>query len=100
MYCIPGPLGAFIDDFILLINERPTQHRIFIVCDFSFDQMLLDNIAKANPLIQNFNLSQRLQYSTDIHGGSVDPVFDISNSNAVFSLPSPYSDHFLLFFEI
>ena len=28
VYCIPGPLGTFIDDFILLINELPTQHRI------------------------------------------------------------------------
>ena len=24
MYCIPGPFGAFVDDFILLISELPT----------------------------------------------------------------------------
>ena len=31
VYCMPGPLGSFIDDLILLINELPTQHRMLIV---------------------------------------------------------------------
>ena len=30
VYCIPGPLGTFINNVILLINELPTQHRILI----------------------------------------------------------------------
>ena len=55
---IPGPLGTFIDDFIVLINEMPTQHRIFIVDDFNLDQMLLENVPKVDPLIHIFNLSQ------------------------------------------
>ena len=33
IYCIPGLLGSFIDDFISLINELPTQHRMLIVGD-------------------------------------------------------------------
>ena len=33
MYYMPGPLGSFIDDFISLINELPTQHRMLIVGD-------------------------------------------------------------------
>ena len=36
---MPGPLGSFIDDFILLIN-MPRQHRILVVGDFNLDQML------------------------------------------------------------
>ena len=24
VYCIPGPFGTFVDDFILLISELPT----------------------------------------------------------------------------
>ena len=97
---MPGLLDSFIHDFILLINELPTQHRMLIVGDFNLDQMLPEHVAKVNPLIQNFNLSQRSQYSTHIHGGILDLVFDTSNSNAVSFLPSPFSDHFVLFFQI
>ena len=96
VYCMPGPLGSFTDDFILLINELPAQHRMLIVGD----QMLPEHVVKVDPLIQNFNLSQCSQYSTHIQGGILDLVFDTSNSNTVSSLPSPYSDHFVLFFQI
>ena len=57
-----------MEDFILLINEQPTPHRILIVSDFNLDQMLPENVAKIVPLIQNFNLSQCSQYSTHTHG--------------------------------
>ena len=70
---MPCPLGTFIDDFILLINELLIQQRILIVGDFNLDQMLPENVAKVDPLIQTFNLSQRSQYSTQIHGGLLDP---------------------------
>ena len=33
IYYIPGLLGSFIDDFISLINELPTQHGMLIVGD-------------------------------------------------------------------
>ena len=96
-YGMPGSLTTFIGDFNLLINELPTQHRIFIVLDFNLDLMLPENVSKVNLLIQNFNLSQRSQYSSHLHGGLLDLVFDTPNSNAVPSLPSPYSNHIVLF---
>ena len=100
VYRMSDPLGSFIDDFILLIDELPTQHRMLIVGDFNLDQMLPEHVAKFDPLIQSFNLYQRSQYSTHIHGGILDLVFDTSNSNTVSFLPSPFSDHFFLFFQI
>ena len=57
VYHMPSPLGSFMDDFISLINELPTQHRMLVVGDFNLDQMLPEHFAKANLLIQNFNLS-------------------------------------------
>ena len=51
-----GPLGSFIDEFILLINELPTQHTMLIVGTFNLDQMLSEYVAKVAPLIQNFSL--------------------------------------------
>ena len=100
VYCMPGPLGSFIDDLILLINELPTQHRMLIVGDFNLDQMLPEHVAKFDTLIQSFNFYQRSQHSTHIHGGILDLVFDTLNSNTVSFLPSPFSDHFVLFFQI
>ena len=49
---MPGLLGTFIDRFILVINELPTQHRTSIVGDFNFDQMLPENVAKVDLLIK------------------------------------------------
>ena len=97
---MPSTLDTITDDFILLIMELPIQHRILIVVDFNRGQMLPENIAKVDSLIQNFNLSPCSQYSTHIHAGLLDLVFDLSNSDAVSSLPSPYSDHFVLIFQI
>ena len=51
VYCISGPLGTFIDDFKLLINEQPIQHRILIVGDFNLDQMFPESVTKVDPLI-------------------------------------------------
>ena len=99
VYCIPVLLGFFMDDFTLLINELPLLHRMLIVGDFNLDQMLPEHVAKVDPLIQNFNLSQRSQYSTHIYRGMLDLVFNTSNSNIVSSSPLPYCDHFVLFFK-
>ena len=64
-----------------------------IVGDFNRDQRLCENVAKVDPLIQNF--TQRSQYSTHIHGRLLDlPCIGYFRSQAVSSLPSPYSDHF------
>ena len=97
---MPGHLGSIIDDFILLINDLPTQHRMLIVSDFNLDQMLPEHFVKGDLLIENFNLSQRSQYSTHIYWGILDLVYDTSNSNTVSSLASPHCDHFVLFFQI
>ena len=56
-------------------------------------------VAKVDPLIQNFNLSQRSHYSIHIHWEILDLAFDTSNSKTVSFQPSPYSDHFFFFFS-
>ena len=49
VYHMSGPLGSFIDDFILLINELPRQYSILIVGDFDLDHMLPKYVAKVHP---------------------------------------------------
>ena len=54
-----------------------------IVGDFNRDQRLCENVAKVDPLIQNF--TQRSQYSTHIHGGLLDlPCIGYFRSQAFF----------------
>ena len=98
VHCMTGPLGPFIDDIIFLINELPAQHSLLVVGDFNFSKILSEHVAKIDPLIQNFNLSQHSQFSTHIYGAISDMVFDTSNQNIISSLPSPYSDRFVIFF--
>ena len=37
VYRVPGPLGTFIADLMLLISELPTQRRVLIVGNFNLD---------------------------------------------------------------
>ena len=94
----PSPVGSFIDDFFLLMDELPIQLMILIVGDFNLDQMLPKNVANIAPLIQN--LSPRSQYSAHIHEGILDLVFDSSSSNIVSVLHSTYSYQLVLVFQI
>ena len=93
VYCMPGSLGSFIDDFTLLINELPVQHNMLIVGNLNLDQMLQEHVARILTCLRIHNIQL-------IHGGILDLVFDTSNPNIVSSLPSLYSDHLVLFFQI
>ena len=95
-----GHIGNFINDFIEQLNLLPKQHRTLIVGDFNIDQMLNENVEKWHILVNEFQLHQRSQYSTHSHGGILDLVFDNKSSELVSWIPSPYSDHFVLFFQI
>ena len=98
MYHMPGPLGSFIDDFFYWLMN--CQNNTDVNYWSNLDQILPEYVAKVDPLIQNFNLSQHSQYSTHIHGRILDLVFHIPNSNIVSSLLWPCSGCFVLFFEI
>ena len=100
LYRKPGPIGTFIQDLIEQLSEFPTQHRTLIVGDFNLDQMLSENVQKVGPLVTQFKLYQRSDYTTHINGGILDLVFDNTNENIVRWLPSPYSDHFVLLINI
>ena len=79
---MPSPISSFIDDFISLINELSTSHRMLTVSDFNLDQKLLERVGKVGPVMQILN-SLSSQYSTHTHRGILDLVFDTSNCNTV-----------------
>ena len=96
------PIGNFIQNLIQQLNQLPTvEYRTIIVGDFNLDQRLKENEEKVSPLSTEFKFEQLVQFSTHIHGGILDLVFDNRNcSNIVPWIPSPYSDHFVLLIEL
>ena len=61
-----------------------TRHYRTILCgDFNLDQMIKKNVAAFQQLCEYFNFVQHIKYSTHIHGGILDLVFDREGSEAV-----------------
>ena len=75
-------------------------YRTILVGDFNADQMLPENVTAYADLCQHFNFSQRSRYSTHIHGGILDLVFDTGKNGPVQWIPSPYSDHFVIMIDL
>jgi exonuclease III len=74
--------------------------RTIVLGDFNADQMLPENVAAYADLCQRLKFTQRSLYSTHIHGGILDLVFDTGKCDPVHWMPSPYSDHFVLIIDL
>ena len=80
--------------------EETRHHRMILCGDFNLDQLLQENVNAFSRLLQEFNLHQRVTYSTHIHGGILDLVFDQVRTDAVQWMPTPYSDHFFILIDL
>ena len=61
-----------------------TRHSRTILCgDFNLDQMIKKNVDAFQQLREYFDFCQRLKYSTHIHRGILDLVFDQEGTEAV-----------------
>ena len=96
-----GPLHNFVSEFTQELTRLPTSKRTIILGDFNMDQMLSNNVEILQPLVTRFHLQQRVKFSTHIQGGILDIVFDnCETSEDADWLPSPYSDHFIIVFNV
>ena len=92
-----GPLHNFVADFAEELSFLPTDKRTIILGDSNLDQMLSNNVEILQPIVTQFHLHLRVKFSTHIHGGILDIVFDnCDSSEGAGWLPSPYSDHFVV----
>ena len=106
VYRKPGPLGTFMVDLQNEISKLPTGRRIIIFGDFNMDQFEQANVEKINYFSTNFRppFKQLSKYSTHRDGGILDLVLDnkeyidCSEPNLVKWVPTPFSDHFVLFY--
>ena len=101
VYRPPGAIGAFVASLIAELRLLPTSYRTLIIGDFNLDQRLPGNEDTFKPLIEEFHLTQRSNFSTHIYGGNLDLVFDNDSSDkSVFWIPTPFSDHLILLISI
>ena len=84
---------------ISMLEETP-HYRTILCGDFNLDYMLQENVDAFQQLCEYFNFVQRVKYSTHIHGGILDLVFDQEGTEAVQWMPTPYSDHFTIVIDL
>ena len=88
----------------LLQNELqnlPSGHRIIVAGDFNLDQRLEDNVNLLNLFINCMNFENKSKFSTHIDGGILDLILDNECSeNNVQWQPTPFSDHFILYYSL
>ena len=75
--------------------------RLIVLGDFNLDQKSPEHSDCFASLCERFGFIQRSIWSTHIYGGLLDLIFDNDQSKAPAQwIPSPYSDHFVLFIDI
>lgn len=95
------PPRVFLNDLIEEMNALPAEYRKIIVGDLNIDlrdNNLLDLIQEFS---QQLNLEQKVNYTTHIKGGILDLVFDVIGSTGTTDwMPAPYSDHFIIYYDL
>ena len=83
----------------MLPLDKYRKYRTLIIGDVNWDQILEERVRTFDTFFAHFNCHQRSHYSTHIHGGILDLVFDDMRSEPVQWMPSPYSDHFVILID-
>ena len=74
---------------------------IILLGDFNLDPWKNDNNSHYIPLRNDFNLNIKSDFATHIHAGVLDLIFDTdSQIHALEWLPTPFSDHFIIFYGL
>ena len=101
VYCPPGQQNNnFVTELISLLSDIWYGERVIIAGDFNLDQLLPENTDVLLPLLAQFKLKQRSQYSTHNLGGILDLILDSKLDDHCSWVPSPFSDHFVLVCQI
>ena len=91
-------VNVFLENLRNEILAQPPHVRKIIVGDFNIDLMTKSNANMINSFAEDLGLKQKVTYSTHIGGGILDLVMDSGSSGAADWMPSPYSDHFIIFY--
>ena len=104
LYRPPDTIGTFMADLTNEISRLPTDKRIIILGDFNLDLMKDSNKVRFEQFSQQFSpeFHQISRYSTHRDGSILDLCFDNDytidyEKDIVKWLPTPFSDHFILY---
>ena len=94
------PRGTFIDTLDEELTLLPSKYRTVVLGDFNLSQVIEENINILQPILTEFNLRQRLRYATHLECEILDLVLNNRESDPVFWIPLPYSNHFVIVINI
>ena len=73
--------------------------RIILLGDFNLDPWKDNNNSYYNQLSNEFGFHMKSDFSTHIHSGALDLILDTKlEINKLEWLPTPFSDHFYIFY--
>ena len=90
----------FLEELLAEIRAQPTDVRKVLVGDFNMDQLLKEYEEMVNSFAQQISMVQKVTYSTHKHGGILDLVIDSEPSGSVDWMPTPFSDHFVVYYNV
>ena len=94
-------VNLFIDELKDQLDELDVgMYNTIVLGDFNLDQMHNPYVELFQDICSHFSFVQRSNYSTHIHGGILDLVFQNKRCQPVDWIPSPYSDHFILIVDV
>ena len=75
--------------------------RIILLGDFNLDPSKYTNNSPYSQIEKDFNLHMQSEFPTQIHGGMLDIIFDSDSQSCTLEwLPTPFSDHFIIFYGL
>ena len=98
-----GKMAAreFMDNLVEEYEALPSEYRKVIVGDFNLDLRLQDNNDLIDYYYNKLDMVQKVEYTTHIHGGILDLVFDINGSTGSTDwMPTPFSNHFVIYYDV
>ena len=96
VYRKPGPLLDFINQLTHQVSYLPKDGGLIVLGDFNLDQRDPVNVNRFSTFLQEFSLSQYVQFTTHRLGGILDLVFSNSSVTSADAVPTPFSDHFVV----
>jgi hypothetical protein len=100
VYRMPGAVHNFVERLTDQVRRLPIDKRIILLGDFNLDQRDGNNVDLFSEFREEFSFSQRSNFTTHTSGGILDLVFDNRNSTEVSFMPTPFSDHFIITFDV
>ena len=85
----------------LMTFQAQKYERLIVLGDFNLDQKSPEHCNCFSTLMEHFDFIQRSTWSTHKFGGILDLIFDNDKLKKPAAwMPSPFSDHFILIFDL